>query len=75
MAGTMFKLDKTGHGEVAKWGDDAESRVAGEAAFKALADKGFTMFDTSDPQVGKPAMRAFDPDATEVIAVPQLIAG
>jgi hypothetical protein len=75
MAGVLFKLDKSGHGEVAKWGEDAESRAAGDAAFKALADKGFTMFDTSDKLVGKPAMHAFDPEATEIVAVPRLVAG
>lgn len=73
--GIMYKLDKTGHGEVAKWGDDAESREAGQAAFKDLADKGFTMFDTSDPTVGKPALKAFDPEATEIVAVPRMVAG
>ncbi len=73
--GVIWKLDSSGHGEVVKWGEDAESRAAGAAAFQALADKGFTMFDTSNPQVGKPAMREFDPAATEVVAVPRLVAG
>ena len=73
--GKMHKLDATGHGEVAAWGEDAESRAAGDAAFKSLAERGFTMFDVSDPLVGKPAMRAFNPEATDIIAVPRLVAG
>ena len=75
MAGTLYKLDKTGHGEVATWGDDAQSREAGAEAFKSLADRGFAMFDVSDKLIGKPALRAFDPEATEIVAVPRLVAG
>lgn len=75
MAGTLFKLDASGHGQVAEWGDDTESRTAGEVAFKSLASRGFALFDVSDKLIGKPAMRAFDPEATEIIAVPQLVAG
>ncbi len=71
----MFKLDKSGHGEVAEWGADAASRAAGAAAFKALSDKGFAMFDISDRLIGKPAMRAFDPEAAEIIAVPRMVGG
>ena len=73
--GKMFKLDKSGHGEVAAWGEDAESRAAGDAAFKSLRERGFTMFDVSDPLVGKPVMEMFDPEASEIVAVPQLVAG
>lgn len=75
MAGRIYKLDSTGHGEVATWGDDAESRAAGAEAFKSLADRGFTMFDVTDPLVGKPTMKAFDPEAAEIVAVPRLQAG
>ncbi len=73
--GKIFKLDRTGHAPVVEWGDDAASREAGAEAFKSLIARGFTMFDTSDPLVGKPVMRAFDPEATEIIAVPRLVAG
>lgn len=73
--GKIYKLDRSGHGEVASWGDDAESRAAGEAAFKSLVDRGFALFDVSDSQIGKPALRAFDPEATEIVAVPRLVAG
>lgn len=72
MLGTIYKLDRTGHGEVAKWGDDAESRAAGAAVFAELAAKGFTMFE------GGPDGRqlaAFDPEVVETIAVPRLVAG
>ncbi len=75
MAGRLYKLDRSGHGEVAAWGEDAESRATGEAAFKSLTERGFTMFDISEPTVGKPTMKAFDPEATEIIAVPRLVAG
>jgi len=75
MAGKIYKLDSSGHGEVASWGEDAVSREAGAAAFQALADKGFTMFDVSDPLKGKPALRTFDPEVAEIIAVPQLVGG
>lgn len=72
--GTIYKLDSSGHGEVAKWGDDAESRAAGDAAFKALAKKHFTMFDVTDPQAGR-MLDKFDPEAAEIIAVPQMKGG
>lgn len=75
MAGKLYKLDRSGHGEVATWGDDKESREAGSEAFKSLTERGFTMFDVSDPLVGKPVMKSFDPEATEIIAVPRLVAG
>lgn len=72
--GILYKLDRTGHGEVAKWGEDAESRDAGAKAFAALADAGFTMFDVTDPQAGR-RIDAFDPEATEIIATPRMQAG
>ena len=72
--GRLYKLDRTGHGEVAAWGDDAESRAAGDAAFKSLTERGFTMFDVTDPQNGE-KLEAFKPEATEIIAVPRMQAG
>lgn len=74
MAGKLYKLDSSGHGEVATWGDDAESQAAGAAAFKELADKGFAMFDVTDPHAGD-VLKEFKPEATEIIAVPRLVAG
>lgn len=56
-------------------GADAESRAAGQAAFAELDAKGFVLFDISDPTVGKPALKAFDPEATEIIAVPRMVGG
>ena len=70
--GTIYKLDRTGHGEVATWGDDAASRAVGAAAFADLAAKGFTMF-TGGTEGRK--LEAFDPEATEVIAIPRLVGG
>ncbi len=72
--GRIYKLDRSGHGEVAAWGDDAQSREAGEVAFKSLVERGFTMFDVSDPQKGE-KLEVFKPEATEIIAVPRLVAG
>ena len=72
--GKLYKLDHTGHGEVANWGDDAASRHAGTTAFNLLAERGFTMFDVTRPQDGK-KIDAFDPEADEIIAVPRLQAG
>jgi len=72
--GVMYKLDSTGHGEVSKWGDDDDSRAAGDAAFKALAKKNFTMFDVTDKQAGRMLDR-FDPKAEEIIAVPRMKGG
>ncbi len=74
MAGKLYKLDSTGHGEVAAWGEDVQSREAGAAAFRDLETRGFTMFDVSDPQRGE-KLRAFRPEASEIIAVPRMQAG
>jgi hypothetical protein len=72
----LYKLDHTGHGLVAEWEqDDAAAQKVAAGEFDALAAKGFTMFDISDPQVGKPPLKAFDPNATEVIAVPRMAGG
>lgn len=70
--GVLYKLDRSGHGEVAKWGDDQESRDAGAKAFEELKARHFTMFDKNTP---RPPLQEFDPEATEIIAVPQLVAG
>jgi hypothetical protein len=72
--GKMFKLDRSGHGEVATWGDDVESREAGTKAFASLVERGFTMFDVTNPQEGK-KLDQFEPDAAEIIAVPRMQAG
>ncbi len=72
--GTMSKLDRTGHGQVADWGADAESRTVGETAFKRLAAEGFTMFDVTDPLAGE-KLEAFRPEAGEIIAVPRMKGG
>ena len=72
--GKMYKLDRTGHGEVATWGDDAESRAAGATAFKDLVERGFTMFDVTDPHAGN-KLNEFKADAEEIIAVPRMQAG
>ena len=74
MSGVIYRLDRSGHGEVAKWGEDAESRKAGAAVFAELAEKGFTMFDVTDPEAGT-KLEAFKPEATEIIAVPRMVAG
>lgn len=75
MSGTIYKLDRTGHGEVAKWGDDAESRAAGAKAFDELVAQHYTMFDITNPQEDAPILKVFDPTAREVLAVPQLVGG
>ncbi len=72
--GKLFKLDRSGHGEVVTWGEDAQSREAGAEAFKSLTERGFTMFDITDPENGK-KLEAFAPEAAEIIAVPRLVAG
>jgi hypothetical protein len=72
--GVMYKLDRTGHGEVATWGEDAEDRAAGATAFQSLVDQKFTMFDVTDPHAGR-KLDTFDPEAKEIIAVPRMQAG
>lgn len=72
--GVLYKLDRSGHGEVAKWGEDAESRADGARAFSELAERGFTMFDVTNPQEGR-KLDAFDPAAREIIATPRMVGG
>lgn len=74
MAGKISILDRTGHSEHT-WCDDPESRAAGEKIFKELVAKHFTMFDVSNPPAGGTALREFNPDATEIIAVPRMEGG
>lgn len=74
MTGTIHKLDQSGHGTVATWAADAESRKAGAAAFADLIERGFTLFDITDPLAGR-KIQAFDPEAGEIIAVPRMVGG
>lgn len=74
--GQIYKLDKTGHGLVAEWSkEDKAAQTVAAGEFEALIAKGYTMFDISDGEAGKPPVRAFDPDVAEVIAVPRMVGG
>ena len=66
------RLDHRGHGPIAEWergqGEEAAARV-----FAEHQAKGYTMFDISRGDGAK--LDAFDPAATEILAVPRMQAG
>lgn len=73
MAGILYKLDRSGHGEQARWSDDRLSQDAARDMFNRLRDNGHAIADlTRGDGVFIPE---FDPTATELLAVPQLVAG
>lgn len=72
----LYKMGREGHGLVAEWtGTDAAAEKIAAGEFEKLVAAGFTMFDISDGQAGKPVMRAFDPKAGEILAVPRMVGG
>ena len=71
--GEMIRLDSRGHGTIAKWAD-----AKGAAAAKAIFDKhvamGFSMFRIDAP--GETSqLKAFDPAAVAIVAVPRFVGG
>jgi len=68
-------LDSNGHTSV-KWNPDNDDEVdAARAAFNAMRDKGYRAFLVG--RMGRQGERldAFDPDAGEIMMVPQLRGG
>lgn len=72
MAGVLYKLDRTGHGEQARWSNDRISQERARTVFNRLRDNGHAIADLSRDGV---FIREFDPTATELLAVPQLVSG
>jgi hypothetical protein len=84
--GKILRLDDRGHGPVAKWDPKNKAEVrAAERVFKqhtALVPNGkgelvplYTMFDVSDPNKLGTQLESLDPEATEILAVPQIVGG
>jgi hypothetical protein len=76
----MNRLDARGHGPIAQWSDDAASRSAAASAFAAHQAMGYTMYDISERaltpgEVLGRKLEAFDAEATEILAVPRMVAG
>lgn len=75
MHGEMNVLDRSGHTSV-KWDPDNRDEVeTARAAFNALRDKGYRAFLVG--RMGRQGERldAFDPEAGEIMMVPQLRGG
>ncbi len=70
----MTRLDRRGHGEIARWSvDDKLSQAQAKKVFKEHQLKHFTMFDISHDDGVK--LTEFDPNATEILATPPMQAG
>lgn len=73
--GVINRLDHRGHGPVAQWAaGDRLSETEAQRIFAEHQGNRFTMFNISDGQDGE-LMKAFDPAATEILAVPRMQAG
>lgn len=72
--GVMNRLDNRGDGPVAEW-DRADGETLDNAlrVFAEHRAAGYTMFDISRDDGA--TMEAFDPAATEIMAVPRMQAG
>lgn len=73
MAGVMYRLDKRGHGEVARWGDDALSQAQAEQVFAAQVASGSRIADISDNH-GK-LLDKFDPTVAEMLVILPRVGG
>jgi hypothetical protein len=73
LMGKLYKLDDSGHGTVAEWGEDEASQRLAQGEAEALIAKGCTLFDISEPTGKK--IDGFDAGATEILAVPRMVGG
>jgi hypothetical protein len=75
--GVLYRLDNSGDGELAKWDPKVKAEVAiAEEIFGNLVKSGERVADISDPHAWPaPLLETFDPDATELMVVPQLQGG
>jgi hypothetical protein len=71
----IYRLDSTGHGVLAEWEPQNKVQVKkAEEVFTDLA-RNHALVDISAPERPKPAMPAFDPTASEILAIPNLVGG
>ncbi len=69
------RLDGRGHGPVARWSaEHADQVVSAKQVFDKMLEDGYLMTDVSDPKE-EVVLKAFDPNATEILAVPRMIGG
>lgn len=73
MNGVINRLDHRGHGEVTRWSDDQISQAEAERVFRDHQSRFYTMADMTHG-VGT-VMKDFDPEVTEILAVPPMIRG
>jgi hypothetical protein len=81
MLHVMNRLDHRGHGPIARWSEDAASRAEAAAEFGRHQAMDYTMYDisarpglTPGEEIGR-KLDAFDAEATEILAVPRMVAG
>lgn len=68
-------LDRTGD-TTTTWRPSYKVEVKqAETVFKEMAGKGYAMFAVAEPKAKPIQIREFDPEAHEIIAVPQLKGG
>ena len=71
-SGTIYRLDRSGHGVVAKWDDSKTTRITAETAFNEAIALGGAVADLETSEF----VRHFDPDTqTGLLIVPQLHGG
>jgi hypothetical protein len=77
----MNRLDARGHGPIARWSEDAASQTEAGAEFAKHQALGYTMYDISErprltpgEEIGR-KLDSFDAEATEILAVPRMVAG
>lgn len=74
-AHTLRILSREGDTAVAWKPADTESTTLAEKQFNELMAKGYAMFATDTELGTKEQVRKFDPEAFEIVAVPQLQGG
>lgn len=75
MHGTMKVCDTSGH-TTHRWDSDVPAEVAAaRATFDAMTGKGYSAFRVDDRGERSTRITAFDPDAEEMILIPQLKGG
>lgn len=75
MHGTMNIMDKTGH-STTSWDPSVSAEVAAaRTTFNELTGRGYRAFKVGEEGVRGQRLEAFDPQARQMIMVPQLQGG
>lgn len=75
LTGEMSVMDSSGRRQL-KWKRDNPDEIAAvKAVFDRLMERGYGAFGAKAKAAPRQAMKAFDPEAAEVVMVPKIVGG